>query len=256
MGDLGAECMEAIADTFFGTRRKVEEEIRLVTGVCHALEKKAEEVTRCRQRFQSALLGTEAAAALFTAIGLPVPREMRPAGQETPAGPSRDADSGAAADGGPVTLIRKWTGSGRYERLVLDRYDRFQNAVAGYLRGRDENDAVCLRVVRHMAALVNKKVEQVNTHHSPEAALGQAARFQGALETPKAGAMGGGFNRTAGSLSAGMAFSPVNLSDFHLPEYPDLPPVEAVRRPLGRIARRQFSRHKSEALRFLSQTHS
>lgn len=243
----GAELTEAfltdVAGRYFDERRRLEVMIETFEAALERLEAEADAVRAAAAVLETVMLGPEGMADLMARLGVPAAlfaaassRASRPGGLPKPSGLGRRR---------------------RYLAAVIGAYDGLFEAVLRYRNGPvpDTADAsaqtqVYYNLVREMARMVNRRVEEVNASISPSCMLNYVKQFnprQVAAET----VTGGGACGLESSLNDRLCYRPVHLDDARVPAFPLLPPPSRVARKLTAAADRIHRDRPLEVRRLL-----
>lgn len=238
-GNLRDEVLQEAADTLFGKRRAIEQEISLFHEKVEELRKVLKNVQLRQKGLHFLLLDNDrdAVTGLYRSIGVDpgvIPKiEV--------GDPSREAF--------PEKLPFAFTAKGKYAKGVFLSYGFFAQAVAEYLNGRTYNDPGDPRVKRVTVnrrglekwhGELNQKIEHLNRDYAPSQSLDLAKRLD-VEQSEKADKMACTLSRS--NLDQDMAFSTIDWGCLELPEYPELPPAAQVKATVRSYAAKLFSKH-------------
>ena len=219
---LVEEGLAEAADTFFGARKRLEDEIAVFHQKCRELERIGQEVVACGHDLGFLLLQGTRVEAFYAAIGVEV-------GTKSPLNGSRFNNDMRS---GPGLLART-----RYWKTVYRVYQELFQAVDTYRHGRHYDDparpggkkrTICLTTLTTWAERLNKRIKDLNRNHQASQVLQFAKQFRGdEMEKEKITGAGVVYN-----LDAELAFDPVDLSQCNLPDFPELPAPPGVRKAI------------------------
>ena len=226
---VAEETITEMASSFFGARKEVEDLLERIEALAKDLEPLAERV-REHIRALNSLLPPGRCEGVYRAAGVePEPFLSVPEGTvaEIPAG-------GFAL-----------SGSGRFAGRGLAAYQALQKSLELYRHGEylPDSDAPDnsqgrkaltpnLASLKLLVAAANQRIEDVN--QTPSHVLGYLRRLNVA-ETSKEKFTGATMADYADAVDANMAYESVDLTTLGLPEWPDLPPLEKVRKGLSKV---------------------
>ena len=237
---LVEETLQEAADTFFGTRRDIEQAVQLY-------QKKVQQL----RRIQEAVAGRQAelhfllcrgkddvVSGFYQAVGVDATRVPEP-------GPESAADLGQLRIPFGLTLKK------RYAKVVQAAYARFVQETRAYMHGRYFNDpedprrkriTVHYHQLKRLCREVNERIEQANQYNSPTQMLQFSKQFD--IEGSEKEAIVGVPLRY--NLDQEMAFPRQDFSCALLAAYPDFPPEEQVRGPITRYCAGVASEYPDE----------
>lgn len=231
-GDLNESLMEETlqeaADTFFGTRRDIEQAVQLYQEKVDMLRRIQEGVAGRQAELHFLLCRgkDDVVSGFYRAVGVDATRIPAP-------GPEPAADFAKLRV--PFGLPLKT----RYAKVVRAAYARFVQEARDYMHGRyfnDPEDPRRKRITVHYHQLerlcreVNERIEQANQYNSPTQMMQFSKQFD--IEGSEKEAIVGVPLRY--NLDQELAFSPVDFTCAVLPAYPDFPPEEQARAPITR----------------------
>ena len=232
---LVEEGLREAADTFFGTRKALDDEIDFFKARVVKLRDKAQEI---RSWFAglNCLLGGEAnSRALFDALGVRLPD------------PALYAVRVCSLQ---FRRPRGFTRKGVYAKTVWEVYEPLARMVEDYMHGSHYQDPrhpgrvlVSLnhaQLVRHCAD-INERILRINESNRPSESLGFARRMN-QVERDRENITGGG--GPTWTLDRDMAFPPLDFDAFDLPMFPDLPVDEQARHALQECCGRIFANQR------------
>lgn len=232
---LVEEGLREAADTFFGTRKALDDEIDFFKARVAKLQVMAQEI-RVWFAGLNCLLGSEANSRdLFESLGVRLP----------------DPDLCAVrACSLQFRRPRGFTRKGLYARTVWEVYEPLARMVEAYMHGGAYQDPrqpgrvlVSLnhaQLVRHCAD-INERIRTINESNRPSESLGFARRLN-QVERDRENIVGGG--GPTWNLDQDMAFAPLDFDAFGLSVFPDLPVDDTARKTLQECCGRIFFRQR------------
>ena len=235
--NLRDEVLQEAADTLFGKRRAIEQEISLFHEKVGELRDVLGNVQHHQKGLHYLLLGNDddAVAGFYRSIGV-----------DPVLIPEIEIDD-PLREAFPVKLPFAFTAKGKYSKGLFLSYGPFAHAVASYMYGRTYNDPEDPRVKRvsvNLKALekwhgeLNKKIEDLNRDYAPSRSLDLAKRLD-VEQSEKADKMA--CTLSSSNLDQDMAFPTIDWECLELPEYPDLPPAAKVKATVRSYAASLFS---------------
>ena len=223
------ETLQEAADTFFGTRREIEQAVRLYQEKVDTLRRIQEGVARRQAELHFLLCRgkAEVVSGFYRAVGVD-PNQVPDPGSE------------GAADGGQLRIPFGLGRRMRYTKLLRIAHNRFVQEAHAYMHGRyfnDPEDPRRKRITVHYHQLerlcqeMNERIEQANQYNSPTQMLQFAKQFD--IEGSEKESLVGVPLRY--NLDQELAFPRQDFSCARLPAYPDFPPAEQVRRAISRF---------------------
>lgn len=234
---LVEEGLREAADTFFGARRGLEQEIAYFEDRVAKLSVQGQEI-RAWFAGLNCVLGSEAnSRSLFEAVGVLLP----------------DPDLCILT----VCSLqfrrpRSFTRKGLFAKAVWELYRSLAAMIESYMHGSPYNDplhpgrvmiTLHLDQVRRHCDEINRRIRTVNESNRPSESLGFAKRMDQGQVRKEAITGGGG---QAWTLDQDMAFSPLIFDDYGLPIYPDLPVDARARAALESCCARIFSSQRRQ----------
>ena len=242
---LVEEGLKDAAETFFGARKSLEDEIDRYQAKGEELRKIGKMVASRCATLAALLPGDESLDGFRQILG----------------GSDWDFPGGCRSDAPEAIRAAKGlTRSGRYAKTLLRAYVRLEGAVREYREGvfKDDPDipGKKVRTVHYKGLMawseeLNRKTAKVNQYHSPSMAM-QFAKKLDVNAQRKEEAAGAPLQY---SLDRDMAFRPVDFAEFGLDEWPELPGQDKVKKAILGFAREQYKKDPKgawERLRSLS----
>lgn len=205
------ETLHEAADTFFGARKEVEDEISLFTSRVADLRAQAEKI-RPWSAGLFFLLGSEEGQKLMDTLRITLPEEYFSGGDR----PS-------------LPRLRSFTRKGLFVKTAWQVYTSLAGEISAYLHGAFYADPLYpghklktvhyLQLKRHCEA-INEHIARVNESNRPSASLAFAKRMDQEL-IRKEIATGGGVGTA--SLDEDLAFTPLDFDQYGLPFFSDFP---------------------------------
>ncbi len=240
---LVEEGLKDAAETFFGLRKDLEEEIgRFKARVEELHNVDRQVVARCAVLAE--LLGDRETLERF----------WRDLGVQEPGAGLLDPCFSCEPDS--VKIPWRVTRAGRYAATVCRAYENLESTVREYMDGVYHDDpAVPGRKVktvnyRGLAAwsrVLNQKITEVNSFHSPSEAM-QFAKKMDVEAQNRENVAGAPLQYT---LDRDMSFAFIDFSEVGLPVYPGLPRPDAVRKSILRLAKARYAGGPESAWRAL-----
>ncbi|WP_462324335.1 hypothetical protein [Desulfoplanes sp.] len=238
---LVEEGLAEAADTFFGKRKRLEDEIALFHKKCRELERVGREVVARGHGLGFLLLEGEGVAGFYRALGLEWDKDSPLSGSR----PRQDMAPG------PGLLGRT-----RYWKTVYGAYRELHDALDVYQHGRHYNDparpggkkrTICLMTIIDWGERINKRIESVNRDNQASQVLQFAKQFRNdEVEKEKITGAGLVYN-----LDGELAFSPIDLLQCGFFDFPDLPGPSAVKNVIKTFCRGLYKDHKERILGIL-----
>jgi len=230
---LVEEGLREAADTFFGTRKALEDDISHFESQIGLLRDKAEEL---RSWFAglNCLLGSEDnTRLLFDSLGVTLPD------------PTLYTHLVCSLQ---FRRPRSFTRKGLFAKTVWEVYEPLARLVDAYLHGSHYNDplqpgrvliSVNLDMLRRHCADINARIATVNESNRPSESLAFAKRLDQAL-VQKEAVTGGG--EQTWSLDRDLAFKPLDFDAYGLPVFPELPLDDKAQDVAADVCGRIFGR--------------
>lgn len=233
---LVEEGLREAADTFFGTRKAVDDEIAFFESRVAALKSKALDV-RAWFAGLNCLLGDETGTReFFDALDVRLPDPELYSARMCSLQFHRP---------------RGFTRKGLYVKAVWAVYEPLARMVEDYMHGSHYQDprqpgrvltsVNHAQLVRHCAD-INERIARTNESNRPSESLGFARRMNPS-ERDRENITGGGGQTW--SLDEDMAFVPLDFAGYGLPVFPDLPVDEKARKTIQECCGRIFSRRRA-----------
>ncbi|GAU09419.1 hypothetical protein [Desulfoplanes formicivorans] len=240
---LVEEGLVEAADTFFGARKRLEDEITVFHQKCRELEHIGQEVVAWGHGLGFLLLEGDRVEAFYRAIGVDL------TGQSPLNGSRLHKDMRP----GPGLLAGT-----RYWKTVYKVYQELFQAVDTYLHGRHYDDpsrpggkkrTICLTTLTTWAERINERIKDLNNNHQASQVLQFAKQFRGdEVEKEKITGAGVVYN-----LDAELAFEPLDLSQCGLLDFPELPAPQGVKKTVKSFCLDMYKHDKSRILTILHQ---
>jgi hypothetical protein len=233
---LVQEGLREAADTFFGARAALDEEIAYFETQAGKLRLQAGEI---RSWFAglNCLLGSESSTRLFfDSLGVTL---------DDPSLYSLQACSLQFRR--PHSFTRK----GLFAKTVWEVYEPLARLIEVYMHGKPYSDAlhpgrVMITVnhnqLRRLCDRINERITAVNESNRPSETLGFAKRMDQGQLLKESVTGGGGQTWT---LDRDLAYAPIIFEDQNLPAFPDLPLDSKAHAALEECCARIFSQRRS-----------
>jgi hypothetical protein len=232
---LVEEGLREAADTFFGARRALEEDVVYLEDRAAKLRVQAEEI-RAWFGGLNCLLGSEAnSRSLFEAVGVRLPD------------PDYYTQTVCSLQ---FRRPHSFTRKGLFFKTLWEVYRSLAGKIESYMHGSPYTDplhpgrvmvTLHLEQVRRHCDDINRRIRTVNESNRPSESLAFAKRLdQGQVR--KESITGGGGQ--AWTLDQDMAFKSLNFESFNLPVFPDLPVDAKARSAVEACCGRIFSNQR------------
>lgn len=237
---LQDECLQEAADTLFGKRREMEHEISLFYDKVDELKHIFETCRGYQRDLQYLLLQNDPATVRAFYTALDVDSNNMPNVTLAP-----DTGMGIKVPGG-LTL------KGRYFKAVSEAYTRLATAIEEFLYGRTYSDPKDPRVKRitvnrtqisEWCEQLNQKIDKMNQDYAPSQSLDFARRLN-VGQSDKADKMACTLSHC--NLDKDMAFPHVQWGCLDLPDYPELPSVDTVKKDIKAFCSDLVAANKDE----------
>ena len=236
---LVEEGLKDAAETFFGARKGLEDEIALFETRVASLQEVGDRVSRRCATMVGLLPDPKGCDLLWEVLGI--------LGMD-----SQMVESCCRSEPLPLGAALGVTRAARYARTVFKAFTLWCAAVHEYREGvyHDDPDVPGKKVKAvHYTGLVtwgeelNQKIVRVNRYHSPSEAMQFAKKMDVAAQ---------GMENVAGaplqySLDQEMAFKPVDVTAAGLINWPKLPLPSEVRKRVLCFAKEQYKRNPQKA---------
>ncbi len=233
---LVEEGLREAADTFFGVRKALDEEIAYFETQAAKLKTQAEEI---RSWFAglNCLLGSQPnSRLLFDALGV------------TLDDPTLYTHLVCSLQ---FRRPRSFTRKGLFGKTVWEVYEPLARMIQAYMHGDHYSDpllpgrvlvSVHHEQLRKHCEEINARIARVNESNRPSESLGFAKRLD-QTQVFKESVTGGGGQTW--NLDKDMAFAPLDFDAFKLPAFPDLPVDNRAQSALQACCGRIFDRERS-----------
>lgn len=226
--ELATEVISEAAQTFFGQRKALEEDLdRFMTRSRQVLEL-GKRIVPTQNVLHGVLLDAETIQAFYATLGLPAPEYLSPAPW--------------AEIARHLSKPSSWTLHGGYSKLLFSAYSRIQTQVDAYLHGgyRDDPGQPRRKIafsgyiyLVEWSERLNKTITRLNTEQSPGEVLQFVKRLDArSCEMEKAAGASCEIGR-----DRGMLFTCIDFAALCLPVFPDYPPPDAVKKDLRQFAK-------------------
>lgn len=240
---LVIEALTEAAQTFFGTRKDLENEIELYRETAKRLAGVEKVMLRKAGAVHYLLPGGEAVRDFYRAIGAP---------------PSHLPDMAEPDKSG---LKKSWaiTGAGRFGKLLLKAYEALYQAADEYANGRyysDPRGSGRKLVTAHFAQLrswckrLNQRIQEVNAQQTPSSTLSFVKGLDPA-SLDRERITGGSTFGPYCNLDHELAFEPIECVALIYVAAPDLPLPDEARDAILDFAARLYKTRKREIDRLL-----
>lgn len=227
------------ANTFFGTRKQLEDMIASFHEAVEELREKEAWVAERANLLNFLLLRGKAAEDFYLLLKL----------DAKPFATGIDFTERVLPEKIPFSLSEQK----KIIKLVLWAYEALQQECHAYMNGKYfidpdegiEKVTVHYNQIRMMTDLINERVHKVNTEMSPVCVLQYARKFDLEAEA-KERITGGGvnFGGYACSIDKKLAYDPVDFESLNLKEFPDLPTTDQVKADITRFCKNLYPGNK------------
>lgn len=245
--ELATEVISEAAQTFFGQRKDLDEELDRFTAKSRQLGELGARVILTQSVLNGVLLDFQNLQSFHDALGLPLPEHRDPAPPEEIAR--------------YVSIPTAWTLRGKYEKLLHSAYTRIQTEVDAYLHGGYRDDPANpkrkiayggYQKLASWAETLNQTIAKLNTEQSP----GEVLQFvKGLDERTCAMEKASGASCNVGR-DRGLLYACVDFSSLRLPVFPEYPPATAVQQDIREFSAKVCAEREAdvrELLRMLQQ---
>ena len=211
---LVEEGLREAADTFFGVRKALDDDIAYFEGQAARLKALGAEVRSWFGGLNCLLGNAQDSRRLFDALGVSLDDESLYSHQVCNLQFRRP---------------RSFTRKGLFAKTVWEVYEPLARQIESYMHGAPYTDpahpgrvmiSVNYNHLRKLCDEINERVKTVNESNRPSESLAFAKKMDQRLMQKEAITGGGG---EIWSLDADMAFKPLDFDSYGLPAYPDLP---------------------------------
>ncbi|MFP4325926.1 MAG: hypothetical protein ACLFP9_07890 [Desulfonatronovibrio sp.] len=237
--DLVDETLREAADTFFGKRKKVDEDLELFYGQVQELQNQSDTI-RKKTACLNYLLLDDPSGTFWKKLDL---------------GDSVYAFIKGKCEG-KTELPWALSFKGVYRKAVLSMYDDLRLLVHDYLHGRyaDHPEIKGKKIVtpnlsnlKAWAEDLNNEIEQINSCNRPDDVLAFARRVD-VTESSKRESVGSGLEY---AFNQELCFQPVDFDSLELENYPELPAEKKDYKTITRAAESIFRENKEQARQVL-----
>lgn len=241
---LADEVLGEMAETFFGSRREMDEEVEHFHKIVRELKKLQEQVESYAEILHFLLLDEEGVSAFYAALGLD------PAGLPFCLTCSRPPRLEA--------LPFAFTPRGRYRRLLEDAYAALRDSVEDCLHGHEYADpdeprrrrvSVHREAVERMERRLNAQIEKLNRESAPSDALQYMHRLDPSRRE-RENIVGVSSFGPESHLDADFRYPRLDMAAEGIKAFPELPSLGAAR-PAIRAFAAAFCARRGAAVRAL-----
>lgn len=226
--ELATEVLSEAAETFFGQRKSLEEELEHFHRRASQLQEMGRRAEQLQNVLHGVLLSEHTVRDLYRTLELPEPKNVEFSSKEEIAR--------------HVSRQRAWTLHGRFYKLLAAVYSQMQPAVAEYMHGGYRTDpdhpkkkiaVIGCRELREWAERLNRNVNKLNTEQSPNEVLHFVKSLDGETCARE---------RAAGASceigrDRGLLYTCIDFTALCLPDFPEYPPLARIAKKLRRFAR-------------------
>ncbi|QJB57763.1 hypothetical protein [Pseudodesulfovibrio sp. zrk46] len=236
---LQQEVVTDMAETYFGTRRELDDKIRGFELMVDEFRGLVPRLSQAAARLNLLLLDAPTARDFYIALDIvpsciPVPSEyVRPFFDKLP---------------------WAFTGGGRYARCVCRAYDLLQKAADDYLNGHYYPDpdvpgrkrlTVHYLRLRALAEHINDEVERVNTELSPSSTLRYVKRMD-TEQSEREDVIGLACLTDGCGLDNDLKFDGIDFNGLNLPVVQDLPRISSVKEAIKDFCKEIYPARKQD----------
>ena len=234
---LVEEGLREAADTFFGARRALEEDIVYLEDRVAKLRVQSEEIRSWLAGLNCLLGSEENSRSLFEAVGVRLPD------------PDYYKRTVCSLQ---FRRPRSFTRKGLFFKTLWEVYRSLAGMIESYMHGSPYSDPLHpgrVMITLHLAQVrrhcdeINRRIQTVNESNRPSESLAFAKRFDHGQVQKESITGGGGQFWT---LDQDLAFNPLNFENFKLPVFPDLPIDLKARSALEVCCGRIFSNQRPQ----------
>ncbi|SMP46300.1 hypothetical protein [Desulfonatronum lacustre] len=240
--ELATEVISEAAQTFFGQRKALEEEMDRFTARSRQVLELGKRVMDEQNVLHGVLLDAETIQAFYAVLGHPAPEHPSPAPREEIAR--------------RLSKPTAWTLHGRYSKLLFSAYSRTHAEVDVYLHGGYRDDPTnpkrkiafsgYLKMVE-WAEKLNHTITKLNTEQS----AGEVLQFVKRLDARSCS-----MEKAAGASceigrDRGMLFTCIDFASLCLPVFPEYPPPDTVQKTIRQFAKTTCARRESDVRELL-----
>lgn len=230
---LTEETLKEAADTFFGKRKEVEEDLELLHKQARELQRQAADIEGLLSGMNYILAKGRASKAFWAGLGHDALSEYLPRWQNE------------------VLLPRAWTRKGRFFSLMHKLYSQVSEKIEVYVHGRYIDDPEIkgrkkltsnLTTLKNHANKLNETIQKVNACQSPDEVMAFARRLD--VETSdKKQFTGSGLIY---DYDRDLCLPPLEMDSLGVKEYPELPADKQAMNRLEQTSREVYARFRQE----------
>ncbi len=210
--EMVEETLKEAADTFFSKRKKIDEELELLSEHAEQLRKKEDLIEQKTSRLNYLLMDDDSRNLFWNQLGLKdsIYPSIKPQWGEN------------------NTMPWALTIKGKYQKALLSVYDDLRSLVKDYLHGRyiDHPEIKGKKVItpnflnlKKWADDINKEIENINRCNKPDDVMAFSRRMD-VSESSKRESVGSGLEY---DFDKELCLPPFDFSSLKLKEYPELP---------------------------------
>lgn len=234
--ELADEALKEAASTFFGKRRKLEDDIELFESKVDELKKKADEVKNIISAINKLLLRKQYRDIFWLIPGTKEFAQIEE--QEALSRTNIDIPFG-------LTLFS------RYFRLVQELYERTAEKIKVYNHGEYTNHpdipgkkvaSISYSYIARWLDEINANIDKINYYHKSSDVLQFAKRID-VLKMEKEKIAGADFKY---DLDEEMKISHLQMDDYNIPEFSDIPQGKDLHGRIKKVCAKAFASNKKE----------
>ena len=242
---LQMDVVADMADSFFGSRKEVDNALEAFEGMVRELLPVIEHLYRAAATLRMLLLDDETVDAFCAALGL-----------DSSAVLPAEGASILTREGLPFAL----TGKGRYAACVIEAYVGLLRATDEYIHGHYFNDparpgrkrlTMHYRRLKEVAGIINEKIRKANTDRSVTSVL-REVRSLDPVKMEREELLGDVNFQGGCALDRDMCFVPIDFDGYHFPEVAELPHLDTIQSALRRFCAQVWEAREDDARRAMS----
>ena len=219
--DLVEETLSETADTFFGTRKRLEDSIEIFGKKIDKLDAVQTRILKVAGDLHYLLLQGEAAPDFYEKINVDPSSFLKAVDPDCRTGSLKSA--------------KALTSSGKYAKTVLRAYKRFQEAADVYMNGKYITDdegrkhlSLHYNQLMSWCSDLNEHIQKVNREVSPSDTLAFIKKLDTVNAEKAKFTGGGGGGSYENNLDREMAFRRIECENIDLIAFPDMPPADEI----------------------------
>lgn len=231
--NLMDETLKEAADTFFGKRKELEDDLAFLHRQVEELRSQGKGIEALAARINHLLAGGGAAREFWASVDGSFFVDIQPIWEPD------------------VALPRAWTRKGRFIKLIRNLYLQLANRIDVYLYGKYVEDpevkgkkqlTTNLKSVTSFAESINTNIREINACNSPDdvMAFARSMDVEGSEKKKFAG------SDLTYDFNQDLSYQEVNMDDLGLIKYPELSTGRQSMQKVDVLAKDIYSRYKKE----------